>query len=104
MEEIMNKIIYSVMCLLVLSTLVMPMVTGAPDGGKDPKDMIGGLREWASEFFIEFILLMCVIVAIIVAAGVASSQLKAKGIAAIGIILGAIFIFYGLPWLATNLF
>ena len=100
----MNKIMYLVMCLLVLSTLIMPMVTGAPDGGKDPKDMIGGLRGWASEFFIEFILLMCVIVAIIVAAGVASSQLKAKGIAAIGIILGAIFIFYGLPWLATNLF
>ena len=100
----MNKIVYLVMCLLVLSTLVMPIVAGAPDGGKDPKTMIGSLRVWASAFFVEFILLMCVIVAIIVAAGVASSQLKAKGIAAIGIILGAIFIFYGLPWLATNLF
>lgn len=68
------------------------------------KEMIGGLRVWASEFFFEFILLMCVIVAIIVVGGVASSQLKAKGIAAIGIILAGIFIFYGLPWLATNLF
>lgn len=100
----MKKIINIVLCMLILSTLAISLVEGAPEGGKDPKEMIGGLRVWASEFFFEFILLMCVIVAIIVVGGVASSQLKAKGIAAIGIILAGIFIFYGLPWLATNLF
>ena len=104
MKSYKNRIFNILVCFLILSFLPMMALAAPGDGGQDPKTMVGNLREWATGFFDEFVLLMCVVVAVIYLSGVASSGMKAKGIGAVGIILGAVFIFYGLPWLAQNLF
>ncbi len=73
------------------------------DGGKSPVDMTKSIREFATEWFNEIMLLMCVVVGILYVCGVVSARMVAKGISAAGIVIGAIFIFHALPWLATNL-
>lgn len=94
-----------IMCLLVLSLFVTPVVIAEEaDGAKDPSDMTKSVRVFLTDWFDQIVLLVCVVVAILYLCGVVSARMVAKGIGAAGIVIGSIFIFHALPWIATNLF
>ena len=101
----MRKLINIFILCLVLSTLAIGFATAAPgDGGKNPVDMTSDIRTFITDWFFEIVMLVCVVVAACYLMGVLSAQLIAKGIKGVGIVIGALFIFYALPWIATNWF
>lgn len=110
----MRKLINMLILCLVLSTFVIGFATAAPDdsggkdfgdsGSKDPIDMTKNVRTFLTDWFFEIMLLVIVVVSLCYLLGVLSAQLIARGIKGVGIVIGAIFIFYALPWIATNWF
>lgn len=93
------KIINMFFVFLILS--IIPMIAMAEE---DPTKMIGNITTWGISFFDALILLVIVVIAILYLFGVLSARMIAKAIGGVGIVLGALFIFHGLPWLATNIF
>lgn len=93
------KIINMFFVFLILS--VIPITAMAEE---DPTTMVGSVTSWGIDFFDALVLLIIVVISILYLAGVLSTKMKAMAIGGVSIVLGAMFIFHGLPWLATNLF